>query len=51
MATAKKQLIKTKATTANLSEKNFRATRRYGLSTATVTGSMEVASTKGFGVA
>jgi hypothetical protein len=47
MATAKKKLIKTSATTANLSEKNFRATRRYGLSTATLTGSMEIGSANG----
>ena len=50
MATAKKRLIKTSAITANLSEKNFRATRRYGLSTAALTASMEIASTNGFGV-
>ena len=49
MATAKKKPIKTSATTANLSEKNFLATRRYGLSTAALAASMEIASTNGFG--
>jgi hypothetical protein len=50
MATANNKLTKTKATTANLSEKKFRATRLYGLSTATLAVWMEMGSAKGFGV-